>query len=247
VNLSTVPACIQIRGNGTKTGVQRYTFISSEAVSAVREWIKMRPAYLKAVSDKAQSLGKKKKDTDDVRLFPLSDTSVNKAFIDAVVKAQGENKKDINTGRSATHIHQFRKFFISQLSLVTSEAVADFFAGHKTGLSDNYRRYTSKQMSEYYLKGEHLLFIEAPAELREIATTTKKEIDTMKDNTLQNHQVLISLMNDKSILESKVKAQSEMMVEMEERQTEMIRRLTERLEQMELVIVEEKYTGVKKP
>lgn len=55
-------------------------------------------------------------------------------------------------------------------------------------------------MSEYYLKGEYSLFIEAPAELRKIPTTTKKEIDVIKDDTIKNHSVMLSLMNEISQL-----------------------------------------------
>src|SRR5208283_2050566 len=102
------------------------------------------------------------KDIMDNRLFPFDTKSAGKILENAVLKATGENKKDANTGIAVIHMHMFRKFFISQLALNASEPVADFFAGHKTGLSDNYRRYTSKQMAEYYLKGENNLLIEAP-------------------------------------------------------------------------------------
>jgi integrase len=213
VDLDAVPAVVQIRAknkrqttdeNGdeqvtttrTKTRRGRYTFISSEAVAAVREWLKTRSSYLQTVQKKANHLNnvKQSKDITDERLFPISDNTVNQLFIEAVTAAFGENEVDPNTGRSVRHIHQLRKFFISQLSLATSESVADFFAGHKTAMSDNYRRYTQKQMSEYYLKGEHLLFIEAPAELREMGSAMKKELANLKDETLKNNSTMISLL-----------------------------------------------------
>jgi len=40
----------------TKTKRGRYTFISSEAVSAVWEWIKIRLSYIQAVQKKATNL-----------------------------------------------------------------------------------------------------------------------------------------------------------------------------------------------
>jgi integrase len=226
IDLDTVPAVIQIRAknkrqtideNGkeqtlttrTKTRRGRYTFISSEAIAAVREWIKIRSIYLRAVQKKANHLHnvKESKDLSDDRLFPISDQTVNQLFMDAIVAAFGENEVDPNTGRSVRHIHQLRKFFISQLSLVSSESVADFFAGHKTALSDNYRRYTQKQMSEYYLKGEHLLFIEAPTELREMGNTMKKELAELKDETLKNNSVMINLLAMKDQLNDQLKLQ----------------------------------------
>lgn len=227
VDLKSIPAVIQIRARTahgkTKTLVQRYTFISSEAVSAVKEWIKIRPEHLQMSAKKSANLNNAPVDVNDGRLFPLSDNSVNQLFKDAVTAVFGKNETDPNTGRSTHHVHQLRKFFSSQISLVTSEAVADFFFGHKTALSDNYRRYTIKQMSEYYLKGEHLLYIEAPAELREAASTTKKEIASMKDDTLKNHSVLLSLMNEKDRLKDTVKAQEEQI----KLQTEQIAKMQE--------------------
>lgn len=233
VDLKSVPAVIQIRAKTkhgkTKTGQQRYTFISSEAVSAVKEWIKIRPAYLEAASKYGKNFETKELTvkTTDERLFPLSDNTVNKLFKDAVTAVFGKNELDVNTGRSTHHIHQLRKFFISQLSLVTSESVADFFAGHKTGLSDNYRRYTTKQMAEYYLKGEHMLFIEAPVELREAATTTKKEISAMKDDTLKNHSVLLSLIARNEELRDNAKKQEAQMALQAQEITEMQEQMNE--------------------
>jgi hypothetical protein len=226
LDLDAIPAIMQIRAknkrqtvdeNGdeqiviarNKTRKGRYTFISSEAVAAVREWLKIRSAYLKAVQNKANHLNnvRTSKDLTDDRLFPISDHTVNQLFTDAVVAAFGEKEVDPNTRRSVRHIHQLRKFFISQLSLVGAEAVADFFAGHKSALSDNYRRYTAKQMSEYYLKGEHLLFIEAPVELREMGTALKKELADLKDVTSKNNNVIIGLLASKDQLNDELKLQ----------------------------------------
>jgi integrase len=226
VDLDTIPAIMQIRAknkrqtvdeNGdeqiviarNKTRKGRYTFISSEAVAAVREWLKIRSAYLKAVQNKANHLNnvKASKNLDDDRLFPMADHTVNQLFIDAVVAAFGENEVDPNTGRSVRHIHQLRKFFISQLSLVGSEAVPDFFAGHKSALSDNYRRFNTKQMAEHYLKGEHLLFIEAPVELREMGNALKQELAELKDETSKNNNVMIGLLASKDRLNDELKLQ----------------------------------------
>jgi integrase len=229
VDLDAIPAIMQIRAKNTRLAVDengdeqiiiarnktrkgRYTFISSEAVAAVREWLKIRPAYLKAVQNKANHLNnvRTSKDLKDDRLFPMSDHTVNQLFTDAVVAAFGENEVDPNTGRSVRHIHQLRKFFISQLSLVSSESVADFFAGHKSALSDNYRRYTAKQMSEYYLKGEHLLFVEAPVELREMGNALKQELAELKDETSKNNNVMIGLLASKDRLNDELKLQQKL-------------------------------------
>lgn len=227
VDLESVPAVIQIRAKTehgrTKTRQQRFTFISSEAVSAVKEWIKIRPAYLKAVSTKATHLKNvtSPKDTDDGRLFPISDNTVRELFKDAVIAVFGKNETDKNTGWSTHHVQQLRKFFISQLSLVISESIADFFAGHKTPMSDNYHRYSMKQMAEYYLKGEHMLYIEAPLELREMGNTTKKELANLKDEALKNNSVMISLLASKDQLNDAYKLQQEQIEAGSQKNTEL--------------------------
>ena len=248
LDLDAIPAIMQIRAknkrqtvdeNGdeqiivarNKTRKGRYTFISSEAVAAVREWLKIRPAYLKAVQTKADHLKnvKASKNLDDDRLFPMSDNTVNQLFIDAVVAAFGQNEVDPNTGRSVRHIHQLRKFFISQLSLVATEAVADFFAGHKSALSDNYRRYTAKQMAEYYLKGDHLLLIEAPVELREMGNAMKQELAELKDETSKNNSVILGLLTSKDRLNDELKQQQNL-IEAGSRRSEELEETVTRME-----------------
>lgn len=218
VDIKPVPSVIQIRakhmnGNRNKTGMQRYTFISSEAVAAVREWIKIRPAYLQDASMKGKNFKTKELtvSVDDERLFPVSDNSVTDAFKDAVTAVFGKNEVDPTTGRSVRHIHQLRKFFISQLSLVTSESVADFFAGHKTALSDNYRRYTTKQMAEYYIKAEHMLYVEGAAEAREATTSTKKEIAEIQKDQHKATNQLVSVLAREAELKDTVKKQEKML------------------------------------
>jgi len=256
VDLDSIPVSMQIRAknkrqtmdeNGleqittkrNKTGRGRYTFISSEAVAAVREWLKIRAAYLQSVQTKANHLNnvKTSKDLQDNRLFPISDHTVNQLFVDAVVAAFGENEVDPNTGRSVRHIHQLRKFFISQLSLASSESVADFFAGHKTAMSDNYRRYTKKQMSEYYLKGEHLLFIEAPPELREVGTAMKKELEDLKDETRKNSSVMINLLAKNDQLNDQLKHQQSQIEASEKNISSLVATIEENQREMKRLII----------
>ena len=51
-------------------------------------------------------------------------------------------------------------------------------AGHSGYLTGAYRRYTKKQLAEEYLKGQHLLTIQAPKELQEIESEFKAKIQT---------------------------------------------------------------------
>ncbi len=51
-------------------------------------------------------------------------------------------------------------------------------AGHSGYLTGSYRRYTKKQLAEEYLKGQHLLTIQAPKELQEIESEFKAKMQT---------------------------------------------------------------------
>jgi integrase len=214
VDLKSIPAIIQIRasanGKKTKTGHQRYTFISSEAVAAVREWIKIRPAYLESASKMGKNFKSKRAivNIDDDRLFPVSDNSVNEALKDAVTAVFGKNEVDPTTNRSTIHIHGFRKFFISQFSLSQDAGldIANFLAGHANVINKTYVQLGPKQMSQYYLKGERALYIEAPAELVEEANLNKKELDTVKGNQNTLNSQMISLMLERDELRKKVAA-----------------------------------------
>lgn len=192
VDLNVIPAKITIRK--TKTGSGRYTFISSEAVTAVREWIKIRPAYLQEASLKGKNFKTKKVSVgvDDERLFPISDNTVRDDFKKAIVGVFGNNQIDPTTKRSVRHFHSFRKFFITQLGDVASEPFADFLAGHKTALSDSYRRYTTKQTAEKYLKGEHMLYVMADEKLLDMSISTKKEIADMQKDSHQTTRTLVA-------------------------------------------------------
>ena len=61
----------------------------------------------------------------------MSDNTVNELFKDAITEVLGKMTwTRIPAGIPITSTN-YGRFFISQLSLVTSESVADFFAGHK--------------------------------------------------------------------------------------------------------------------
>lgn len=51
-------------------------------------------------------------------------------------------------------------------------------AGHNGYLTGSYRRYTKKQLAEEYLKGQHLLTIQAPKELQEIESEFKAKMQS---------------------------------------------------------------------
>jgi integrase/exonuclease VII small subunit len=185
VDLNAKPAVITIRGENAKNGDNRITFMSAEAVQAVNEWLKVRPDYIRAAANKNNGLiksgrGSPKTTEDDGRLFPFTDQTASVLWDNALTKA-GLLSRDKSTNRKQLHYHQFRKFFISQLALIVSKEVPETLAGHEGYLTDAYRRYTKKQLAEEYLKGQHLLTIQAPKELQEMESEFKAKMQTHSD------------------------------------------------------------------
>jgi len=182
IDFKTKPAVITIRGENSKTGDNRITFISSEATQAVKEWLKVRQEYIRTSAKRNNGLvksgrGNPKTGEDDGRLFPFSDQNASALWDNALEKAELLSR-DKTTNRKQLHYHQLRKFFISQLSLIISGEIAETLAGHNGYLTGSYRRYTKKQLADEYLKGEHLLTIQAPKELQEIESEFKAKMQT---------------------------------------------------------------------
>ncbi|MGA2122464.1 MAG: site-specific integrase [Methanoregula sp.] len=182
IDFKTNPTIITIRGENSKTGDNRITFMSSEAAQAVNEWLKVRTEYIRTSATRNNGLvksgrGNLKTGKDDGRLFPFSDQNASVLWDNALMKANLLSR-DKTTNRKQLHYHQLRKFFISQLSLIISKEIGEMLAGHAGYLTDAYRRYTKKQLAEEYLKGQHLVTIQTPKELQEIESEFKAKIQT---------------------------------------------------------------------
>jgi len=170
VDLSPRPAEIVVRGDYAKTGDTRTVFISSEAKEALAEWLKVRDKYLIAAQNRNKGLvakgPAKEKAREDDRLFPFSDKNVREMW-DNAVKKTGLWSKDSSTGRSQVRVHSLRKFYRSQLALSCPLDIVEALMGHEGYLTEAYRRYSRKQMGEYYLKAEHHITVMGSGDIRE--------------------------------------------------------------------------------
>ncbi|MGA2917620.1 tyrosine-type recombinase/integrase [Methanoregula sp.] len=172
INLKSVPAKISIRAEYTKTQQARITFITPQAVDALKEWLSVREDYLKSSNGKNLGLVKagksKERESNGDHIFPFSPNVANQMFENAVVNA-GLMTKDERTKRSQIHLHMTRKFFISQMALLaSSKEIPETLAGHGGNMTAAYRRYPVKQLAEEYLKVQHLLTITEEQELKAI-------------------------------------------------------------------------------
>ena len=172
VDLDAAPAEIVVSGETSKEGDTRRVFISSEATEVLREWLKVRTRYLQSAKNRNIGLVKngiiaKEKTVEDERLFPFTLENYREGWNTALKKA-GLEKKDNRTGWSQIRVHGLRKFFRSQLALTCPLDIVESLMGHEGYLTEAYRRYTTKQMGEYYLKAEHHVTVMGSGDIREI-------------------------------------------------------------------------------
>jgi len=171
IDLTTTPAQIVIRGENTKSGETRTCFIGAEAKESVIEWLKVRDSYLKSSLNRNNGLvekaNAKRKNGADTRLLPFTDSNMRAMWENALSKA-GLWSKDNTTQRSQYRIHGLRKFFRSQLALSCPVDIVEALMGHEGYLTGAYRRYTVKQMAEFFSKAEHYVTISSGGDIREI-------------------------------------------------------------------------------
>ncbi|MCX6685306.1 MAG: site-specific integrase, partial [Methanoregula sp.] len=194
VDFNNHPVKMTFRGENTKNGQQRYTFISDEASAAVQEWLKVRGQYIEmsnAKSKKLIEMGRASvKTAEDKRLFPFSDASVTAWWNDALA-ASGELTKDDVTGRNQLRIHGFRKFFLSQMSLVISKEIGEFLAGHAAYLSGSYRRYDDETVASQYLMGMHMVSITGSKQVKELENELKEKMAEQSAKTEKHADTLL--------------------------------------------------------
>lgn len=214
IDLTSNPPVITIKGRNTKTGMNRITFANKEAKEALIEWLKVRDSYLSSAVNRNKGLveagiAKSKSESSD-KLFPFSDGVASQIWLNAISKAQLLTRDD-ETNRIQLHIHQLRKFFRSQLALKCPVDIVEALMGHSGYLTEAYRRYSQKQMAEFYQNTEYLLYVSMPQDIQRIESEFKGQLDTnrklVEEVVLENHELkreIQSMENKNSDLKLKV-------------------------------------------
>lgn len=212
VDFNSNPVKMTFRGSNTKNGQQRYTFISDEAKAAVQEWLKVRDEYIRMSNNKSVSAIKRGlatvKTTSDTRLFPFSDASVTKWWNDAL-SAAGEFTRDDVTERNQLRIHGFRKFFLSQMSLIVSKEIPEMLAGHSAYLSGSYRRYDEETVAAEYLKAMHMVSISGSKQVKELENELKEKMQEQSVKTEKHADTLMLVINENMELKNQMKQQAQ--------------------------------------
>ena len=180
INLDSDPPTISIRPEYTKSKMHRITFISKEAKNMLIEWLNIREKYIKESLNKNRGFVNKgicaKKDEDDNRVYPFSRSVMDQMWEKALTNANLLSH-DRSTNRKTLRIHQFRKFFRTQLG--DRVDITEALMGHEGYLTKAYRAYTNEQLVEYYLKNERLLYISMSDEdIEEVKNQLEKKFDS---------------------------------------------------------------------
>jgi integrase len=214
IDMSSNPPIVTIKGRNTKTGDNRISFINKEAKEALVEWLKVRDSYLASSVNRNKGLveagiGNPKSESTD-KLFPFTDNVSSQIWLNAITKAELLTR-DGETNRIQLHIHQLRKFFRSQLALKCPVDIVEALMGHSGYLTEAYRRYSQKQMAEFYQNTEHLLYVSMPQDIQRIESEFKGQLDTnrklVEEVVLENHELkreIQSMENKNSDLKLKV-------------------------------------------
>jgi integrase len=191
IDMNSDPVKIEIRGNYTKSGYPRTTFITPEAVGILKEWLKERDTYLRIVAAKLIN-SHIVKSINDPRIFPFETNVAQKLWRGLIINAQYTEKDKISR-RYKYHIHCLRKRFRTQLpKAIGGEGVdvTEALMGHEGYLTGAYRRYSTNELAESYKRGMYALNIfETQPDLSDVHSELKE-----KDGQIKNMQDLIEKM-----------------------------------------------------
>jgi len=192
IDFRSYPIRVDLPKEITKTNEARTTFISNEAKDALLMWKKEKYRWQ---TSHARCNLRQKTPYDANKIFQCCLTNVQTSWRQILKKA-GLGQKCPKTGRVQRHMHMHRAYFRTQLAKKKVPVdIVEALMGHHTYLSEVYRRYTKKELGEFYLQGMGELMVytnEAPLPLPPSDTEMRNELDTLKE---QMKQLLTRLNN----------------------------------------------------
>lgn len=177
IHLDEVPCRIEIRGATTKNGLPRRTFISQEAVGALRAYFRVRDEQINRSLAKCQNCTVK---YDMREVFPQHYRNENQFFWGAI-DAAGFGQRDSRTGRRMLHVHSCRKWFITQAKKSAHPDFVESWVGHAGYLASSYHRPSLDEEREEYLRCEMDVTVNLPVDYYKIKGEYESELRKMRD------------------------------------------------------------------
>ncbi|MGD0330874.1 MAG: site-specific integrase [Nitrososphaeria archaeon] len=201
------PYKVKIRGEYTKSGNSRITFISKESVLFLNEWLKVRQNHLNSENGKTRLHASK----EDERIFPYRVQTAYYMWRNALTQS-GYMKRDSSTNRMTIHPHVLRKFYRTRLGSIIPVDIVETLMGHEGYLTEVYRKYQDDPdaLGKFYMQGEHTLTVFGSGEdvnkLREEISEKNKELQTLVNSLATEN---ISLRNRLEVVEKEISKISE--------------------------------------
>ena len=193
VYLDEFPARVEIRPENSKNGEGRHTFITTEAVEAIKIYLAHRDDLLSRLEINRKRSGTVKKELDRTLLFPNGYMTEHAQFT-KILKTLGYDKSDERSKRRDIRFHSFRKFFLTQAKRHANPSWVENWAGHKGYLDDAYHRPSLDEEREEYLKAEPYLLVNIPEDYiqNKIETADKLRQTQVTVLTMQNTMTELS-------------------------------------------------------
>jgi integrase len=203
VDFNSVPVKVTIRARIAKNKNNATTFFSSEAVTAIKSWLKIRDDYLET-SSKSLNFTRKMPDGTNVsidkpsvddRLFPMCTDSVRSNCWDSLLRKAHLDDRD-ETGRHRFRLHSLRKYFINQISKGPGGVPLSEQLSNHVGYLGGYHQITDLDtLKQLYLQSEQYLIIDSTAEesnkhSNRRAVELEKELTDLKHINYERNDIM---------------------------------------------------------
>ena len=193
IDLTRCPAEISVRRENSKNGVSRTSYLSSEAVAAIKAYERVRCD--RHISGRGVSREKWDEMVNSPLIFPYRQIGESRRLRDAVMRS-GFGRRDSATGRMNIHFHLFRAWFATQAGIAGApkDYIEDIM-GHIGYLRGAYWRPTPEKRREIYMKViEPAVMINIPDDYHDVKVKQAKEIDELRAANIHNQQMISVLM-----------------------------------------------------
>jgi len=196
-----------------------FTFITSEAFAAVKEWMDFRESFGEKINrdswimrDIWQTTNVKYGAKWGLATMPKQlQSSAIKRLIDRALWEQGlrHTLKNGERRHEFKTVHGFRKFFKTHCEQVMKSINVEILMGHTIGVSDCYYKPSEKEILEDYLKAINVLTINKNNK----NTLIEKEINELTEKNKKNENLIKSKLYDKELEIKTMKQQIKYLLE----------------------------------
>jgi len=195
INFGSRPTKVRIRAETTKTREEREAFLTEEASSSLKDYLKRHYDWKEGVSNEhlqdriifgrtSFMVRSERKEDDDLKTGYYSRTgNLLQKLLTTQISKIPELSKINGNGRKVIHFHAFRKYFRTVVGNACGRDFAEAMIGHKFYLS-TYYNLSEAQKKELYLKAEPYLTISDYTKIEQTIqdlTEKYKELEAWKE------------------------------------------------------------------